>query len=211
MTNYCINICIIVLLSCNDYRNQNNHLISHQDTETKKKGAENTHLDSGKWECIDRKDTLLPNTSYVKYVDLDSVLGIKICISNISEVLPYGFDCSTPDGLIPVLHSYYNNIICLKRGYSQNFREFIVYVLKNEKITVRTYEIALATDLPNNIVVYQNYDTLTQIVIENFETNNKNLLEIPEELITEVIINSEIKKNRILLEFSNGVKLNLKY
>lgn len=208
MGNYYINICLIFLSSCTNCRIDKYQSISHQEIDTIKHIV---RVDSRKWSCIDRKDTLLVNNSYVKYVDLDSVIGIEVCINGISEVLSYGFDCSIPNALVPILHSYSNNRICLKRGQGENFREFIICALKNGKLVNRTYEIALATDLPNNIVVYQNYDTLTQIVIENLETNSKKVLIIPEELITEVIINTKINKHSLLLEFSNGVNLKLGY
>jgi hypothetical protein len=154
--------------------------------------------------CIDNSDTLLDNNTSVKYVVVDTSFTVKLTIDGIDTLLGYRFDCRVPGGLVPELQQSYNNKLCLLRGSGQHYREYLIAYTEKGKINIKYYEIALATDLKNDLVVYQDYDSLTNVVIENFKTGKKKIIVLPDIYSPPFIINSSIKRNILRLEFSDG-------
>lgn len=188
---------LFVLLSCNNKESrQNKSVISNDSTNAGNKEQ--------LFDCIPA-DTVSDNFS-VKYIKSDSFFSIKVEIGKSDTTLPYQFNCTVPPALIPTIYSSGNNIICLRRGYGQHFREFIVCYSMGDKIQFKEFEIAIDTYLKDDIVIYQNYDTLDQICFQNIKTDSKSVIYIPSKIVARRIYESRIKNRKLEITFSDDSK-----
>jgi hypothetical protein len=154
--------------------------------------------------CIPHNDTGLNSNTSIKYIIIDSFFTVKLEINGIDTVLAYRFNCTAPRGLVPVIHSYYRGTLCMLRGGGQHFREFIIAYYDQEKIFIKEYETALATDLVNNFVVYRNYMRQEEIIVENIRTSHKKKLMLPVSYAHQPILDATIKNRKLKLGFSGN-------
>jgi hypothetical protein len=155
--------------------------------------------------CFDRTDTIFDNLNSIRYVILDSSFSLKIKIGGVDTLMGYRFNCSTPRVLVPGFYSSSQNMICLKRGYGQHFREFIILYNDHDQIFIKTYETALATDLKNDLVVYRDYDSLHHVIAERIRGGSKNVFIIPEKFRkTTEIPEAEIVRGKLRIKYSSG-------
>lgn len=162
------------------------------------------HSDTSLRQCILEKDTLLDDDNFIKYIIIDTFYTLKIQVGGLDTLLPYRFTCSVPRGLVPSFYSFYRNTICLIRGTGQHYREFTICYNENNHIVINKYETALATSLEKGIVVYQNYDSLQLINVENIRTKEKRTFTIPAKFLSSNISQTIIKSNKLLLKFTDN-------
>jgi hypothetical protein len=161
--------------------------------------------------CILEKDTMIDHKNLIKYVIVDSFYTLKIQVGGLDTLLPYQFDCSVPRGLVPSFYSFFKNTVCLIKGTGQHYREFIICYVENNRIIIKHYETALATDLQNDIVVYQNPDTTKKIYVANIKGVSKKIFNLPAVYAGLPITKTTITKNTLSLIFSNDKKVIFSY
>lgn len=154
--------------------------------------------------CILEKDTLIDEINSVKYVVVDSFYTLKIQVGGLDTILPYQFNCSVPRGLVPSFHSFYKNTICLIKGAGQHFKVFTICYADSNRIIVKEYETALTTDLRNDIVVYQNYDSPEIVNIEHIRTKSRKVFTIPSRFLSKIVSKATIEKQKLTLKFSDN-------
>lgn len=149
------------------------------------------------------KNCIPPDTSIktvgVRYFDRDSVFQVQVWIEKYDTILPTYFDCNIPFGLVPIIYSVSNDIVCLLKGYGQNYRIFIICYLEKGKIILKQYETAMFTDLKNERVVYQEYNNPTRIIVENIRTGKKQIFNINSKPIYSHFHEGKIENNKLIL------------
>lgn len=154
--------------------------------------------------CILEKDTIFDNGNSIRYVVFDSFYTVQIKLNGEDTLLPYQFNCSVPRGLVPSFHSFYNNIICLIRGYGFNYRAFTICYNDSDQIVIKDYETALATDLRNDIVVYQDTSNSSNIIIQKIHNEQRKIIQIPKSFQNTNVVNTEIKGPKVIINFADG-------
>jgi len=197
MKNIIIFAIFVTVISCTNQTSDNS---SSNGLATKRPSIKDTLLQ----QCIHENDTIINEANAVNYVIIDSFYTLKVKIGGLDTLLPYQFDCSVPRGLVPSIHSYYKNTICLMRGHGFDYREFVIGYVNNNQIVLKQYEIGLIADLKNDIVVYRNYNQLEKIIVEDIKKENKKTFIIPSNLATTGISSAAILKGRLQVKFSDG-------
>lgn len=152
-------------------------------------------------DCIPR-DTIVGNIGLM-YLKRDTFFSVKVMIDKRDSILSYEFNCSTPPVLIPSLYSVSKDILCLKRGYGQEYREFIICFNVEEKMTIKKYETALVADLTKGIVVYQDYDNNNNVYVENIKSGSRKAFTIPSKIISRHVSNTTIINDKLKLKFTD--------
>ncbi|MDF2188426.1 hypothetical protein [Paraflavitalea sp. CAU 1676] len=152
--------------------------------------------------CIPQRDTVVDKNNSMQYIIVDSFYTVKLKVGGIDTLLSYRFDCSVPRGLVPAFHSYSKNMICLIRGSGQHYREFIISYAEDNKIIIKQFETALATDMDNTTVVYQDYSEREKIIVENIRNGRRKTFKIPSKYITDMP-RSSISNGKLKLAFSD--------
>lgn len=154
---------------------------------SKTDAEESAAVDSLIERCIPYRDTVLGQGTSVKYVVVDTVYTVKLTINRTDSLLDYRFDCSVPRGLVPSLMASFGDKLCLQRGTGQNYREYLIAYLKDGQMQVKHYEVALAVDLANDVVIFQDYDDLRRIVVENIQTDGKRTVTLPNKYTSTIV------------------------
>lgn len=150
-------------------------------------------------------DTILKNKNAVRYIVKNTSFDIEVNIKSKNICLGFRFDCTAPPALIPFIYAANENTICLKRGYSQDFREFIICHLNNDSIIIKYYETALDFNPQTNTVAYRNYDSSKYIYVENIFTSKRKIFMLKKDLDIR-IISASLKHDKLFLEFNNDKK-----
>lgn len=153
-------------------------------------------------------DTILKNKNAVRYIVKDTSFDIEVNIKSKNSFLGFGFDCTAPPALIPFVYATNETTICLKRGYSQDFREFIICHLNNDSIITKHYEIALDFNPQTNTVAYRNYDSGKYIYVENIFTSKRKIFVLEKDKDIR-IISASLQYDKLFLGFSNDKKTQL--
>ncbi len=152
-------------------------------------------------------DTLLKNKSSVRYVKSDSSFDVEVQINGKRNLLGFGFDCTAPNGLVPKIYLSNESILCLKRGYGQHYREFIICHLNKDSIEIKEYETALDFNYLTNEVAFQKYDSAEMIYVENVASAKKKAFVLPHNLKYKKILLANLKKQKLFLQFENHQKV----
>lgn len=195
----CIIFAVIILYSCS------NSEIRDRETQVVKESLQDTN--SLLRNCIAEKDSFWDTDNFIKYVVIDSFYTVKLQINSIDTLLPYKFNCSTPKVLVPSVSSIYKDKICLIRGSGQHYREFTVSYLSNNKLIMKQYETALAINLKDNLVAYQNIDSTQVVYIEDIVSNKKKSYIIPSSFFSSNLVKANLSRNKLNLLFDNNRKL----
>jgi len=190
---------VILLLSCGHNEGGQKQDFANNDANIQRKNLD----------CMPN-DTMI-NKNRVRYIGGDSTFSVKITIDEHDSILPHRFSCSVPPDLFPTLYAEAKGVICLRRSSGRDFIEFIICYVDNSKMFLRTFEIALAIDLKNDNVIYQNYDSLEYVIVENYKTGYQQIVKIPPEIISPRVYDAGIKNNSLTLLFFDDKKLTVPY
>ena len=125
-------------------------------------------------------------------------------VGGIDTLLNYQFNCHVPRGLVPSLHSYFGNAVCLIRGSGQHYKELVIAYIEGENVVLKKYETALATDLKTYTVIYQNYKKPEEIIVEDIKTASKQVFILPARYVNSNIISTSVKNKKLEISLSNG-------
>lgn len=188
-----------MILSCNQQEEKKPS--SEIKKEQKSKEVNLTALSRDK-ECIPGDTSI--RTVGVRYINKDSVFQVQVWIDKYDTILPYFFDCIIPFGLVPKLYDASKDIVCLLRGYAQEYRTFIVCYLEKGKIIIKEYETAMFTDLKNDRVVFQEYNDPKKIYVENIRTGYRKIFVIDSRPILSHFHEGRIENNRLILFYDKS-------
>ena len=206
IANSVIFILLIIFISCknNDKPKGRKSTTSQVSTDNLNSVSSYVNFNSIFRKCFNLHDTLIDNIT-IHYLIADTNYTLQIAINGIKKNV-YEFNCKVPGGLVPQYYSSYHDQVCFKRGYGSDFREFIVYYLKESQIIEKKYETALIANMRDSIVILKD-DNTDDIIIENIITHKKKKIILPKQYRYERIQNVSLYNDNLQIEFDKGKKI----
>lgn len=155
--------------------------------------------------CMPKIDTIIDGKNAINLVPFDTFYTVKIKVEGIDTSLSYKFNCLTAKGLVPTLYSFYEGTLCLIAGSGFDYRQFTIAYAYGNKVKLKDYETALATDLKNDLVVYKDYDHPEKLIVQDFKTDAKKEFIIPSKFTISEIPEAVVEHGKVQLRYSNGI------
>lgn len=189
---------LVLFFSC-----ANNNSVSTENIEVQ---SVETQPDSNRvtLDCIKRIDTVFGDKS-IKAIVRNNEIKVLVSFNDKDTVLPYSFDCSTPNGLIPSLYSYNENTICLERGAGQHYRELLIIQENNNALKSLSTKGFIYIDLQKALIVSRNEDNRAEIVFDYYNADKKKTYSISDDFSNNEVLKSYFDKNKFIIEFV-GIK-----
>jgi len=159
-----------------------------------------TVLDTTELDCNKNVDTTFA-LGRLKSLFRNGEMRVAVSFRNVDTVLPYSFNCETPNGLIPRLFDYDDTTVCLIRGYGQHFRELDILKFKKQSLQIKNFENFIALDLQNALVICRGEDNRNQIVFDYFNTDVIKTVPIPDYYIDKEVLKGIIKGHVLMMKF----------
>lgn len=160
-------------------------------------------------DCIHQKDTLINTNLSISYPVSKDFFGVKIRIGAQDTLLNYQFNCSTPAVLVPVYYKHSSNLLVLKRGQANHFREIIVCSLINDKIIIKRFESERSMDAVYDFVYkLSNTDSFLIVASLTYPSKTKRI-KIPQKVSQDSIRFIKIRKEHIVIVNENKTELSI--
>jgi hypothetical protein len=160
--------------------------------------------------CITARDSIFNHGDYIKYIKIDSSIGVEVKLGDEIDTMDFVFPCNTANVLVPKLFSYDSGAILIYQGAGQHFRFLTYYYVNGGKLTNRSYETNIVNSNSPSVMIYKRHEYADRIYAYYFYSKKTSYKILPKKYENEEIKEIEVWVKHMLIKFKSGEQLKMK-
>ncbi len=165
----------LILFSC---RENSKNKFNKMESSIKSNDSSKLDILSDNEDCqtwLSKSDTILPNGTFIKYIKKEGTVKIEWGNERFKRILTNDYACDGAPSWIPTIRWSTTKHLGLKYGCgSPCWGTIILPLNQKDSVIERMYD--LEKDLTNNKIVYLDNESYDRIIVENYETGYKTII-----------------------------------